>query len=270
MAVTDRVTGFRTVREFLVRWGPRLLGVGITVVGWWALASVFPNELMPFPEETARLTWELYASGAVFPDLIPTLQRIAIAFCGAMVLGIVFGTLMGSWQYAEMFFSPGLVVGLAIPGISLAAMATLIFGFSILAPVSVGILAVTPFITINVWKGVQDIDMDLIEMARAFDASSLRSLRRILIPSIAPSLFAGTRFGLALSWKAVTVAEAFASSSGVGYRIVQTYRAAMLEQTWAWAGAFIVIIILVEYGILKPLERWVFDYRVESQFALFG
>jgi ABC-type nitrate/sulfonate/bicarbonate transport system permease component len=267
---SDTFLGYGNITGLVWRWSPRFLGIALTFVGWFALASVFPQNLMPYPDEVIYLTWQLYASGAVFEHLIPTLTRIGLAFAGAMVLGIILGTLMGTRNFAEMAVSPLIVIGLSVPGVSLAAMATLIFGFSILAPVSMGIIAVTPFITINVWKGVSDIDMDLVEMAQAFDVSPLRSIRRIIIPNAAPSLFAAARFGLALSWKAVTVAEAFASADGIGHKILQTYRAAMLEETWAWAGAFIVLIIIVEYGIFKPIEQRAFRYRVENQFTLFG
>jgi len=252
------------------RWAPRVLALVFTYALWYGIASVFPENLMPFPIETLQLTWGLYASGAAIEQLIPTLSRIVVAFVGAMAVGILLGVAMGSTDFGQKFFSPFVVIGLALPGIALAAIMRLIFGFSFVAPVLAAVIGVSPFITVNIWKGVENVDQALLEMGDSFDIGNGRLLRRIIVPNIAPSLFAAIRFGLALCWKIVTVVEVFAASNGIGFMVSSTYDSFRFAESFAWAVVFMIVVIFVEYLLLKPLERRMFEYRQDVDFRLTG
>jgi NitT/TauT family transport system permease protein len=172
---------------------------------------------------------------------------------------------MGSNPFGLKFFIPYIIVGLSIPAIAWAAIGTLVFSFSIWAPVSATVAVTFPFIAINVWKGVENIDSDLVDMSKSFGTSNSRILRRLIIPNAAPELFSGVRFGMAISWKIVTIAEMFSSSSGVGYKLVQAYERYQFERAWAWAIVFMIVILAIEYFVLRPLERKAYAYRQDAE-----
>lgn len=242
----------------------RAFGIGLGIAAWYGIAAIFPAELMPYPAETLILTWELVVSGIVTTHLLDTLWRTWWGFVGAMVVGVGIGVVMGTNDFGRQFALPYVVAGLSVPAIAWAAVTTLIFGFSELAPITATVAVTFPFIAINVWKGVENIDADLVDMCESFDVSRPRMLRRVIIPNAAPQLFAAVRFGLAISWKIVTIAEIFASSSGIGYKLIQAYTRYQFERAWAWAVVFIVVILLIEYGILRRLERKVYEYRHDA------
>jgi len=252
------------------RWTPRVLAVVLTYGLWYGIASVFPENLMPYPIETIEIAWGLYASGAAIEQLIPTLSRIAVAFVCAMTVGILLGIAMGSTEFGQKYFSPFVVIGLALPSIALAAIARLIFGFTFIAPVTAATVAVFPFITVNIWKGVESVDQELLSMSSAFGISNRRLLRRVIVPNTAPSLFAAIRFGLALSWKVVTVVEVFAASNGIGFMVSSSYDSFRFAEAFGWAVVFMVIVIFVEYLVLKPLEHRMFAYRQDVELDLVG
>lgn len=252
------------------KWTARLIGLLAGLAGWIALASVFPNQLMPYPFETIGLAWGLVESGSAWPNLRDTLVRTLWGFIGSMLLGIALGVFMGVNNYSQRFFTPYVVIGLSIPAIAWAAVTTIIYGFSIMAPVIATVLTTFPYVAINVWKGVENLEPDLIDMSKSFKISRYRMLRRLIIPSAAPFLFSSFRFGLAISWKIVTIAEIFAASSGIGYKLMQAYQLYRFEEAWAWASLFIIVILAIEYGIIKPIERRVFEYRHDADFALIG
>ncbi|MFC7251617.1 ABC transporter permease [Halomicroarcula sp. GCM10025324] len=249
-------------------WAARLFGILIGLGAWIWLASVFPNRLMPFPLETLSLAWDITVSGAAFTHIGWTLWLTLLSFVGTMIVGGAIGVAMGVNHYSKRFGTPYIIAGLSVPAVALAAAATLIFGFGSTAPVVATVIAVFPFVAINVWKGVESLESDYIEMSKAFDVSVFRILRRVVIPNAAPSLFTAMRFGLALSWKVVTVVEIFAGSKGVGYKIMQTYQLYRFEEAWAWAVLFLIVILIIEYGFFKPLERKVFEYRQDADFQL--
>ena len=47
----------------------RAFGIILGIIGWSALASVFPNQLMPFPFETLGLAWGLVERGVAWSNL---------------------------------------------------------------------------------------------------------------------------------------------------------------------------------------------------------
>jgi ABC-type nitrate/sulfonate/bicarbonate transport system permease component len=63
-------------------------------------------------------------------------------------------------------------------------------------------------------------------------------------------------------------AEVFAASSGIGYKTIFAYQSFNYSLAWAWALLFIVIIVLIEYGVFKPLERRVFEYRQDADLSI--
>ncbi|MDX1744771.1 MAG: ABC transporter permease subunit, partial [Halobacteriales archaeon] len=212
----------------------RVIGLVAIIVGWQALASVFPNNLFPFPVEIAALIIELVRGGTVFINVWDTLVRTVLGFIAAMILGVSVGVLLGINETTQRWVLPYLLVGLSISGLSSAAIGMLIFGFSILSHVFATMIAVFPYIAVNVWKGVEDIDADLLDMSQSFDISNHRMLRRVVLPDIAPALFSAYRFGLATSWKIVTVVEVFGSNSGVGHKLIQSYTLQQYSRAWAW------------------------------------
>ena len=268
MAVENRTLPLARIRNS--PWIARAFGLALGFVGWTLMAMVFPNNLMPYPFETLVLAYELVNSGVAWPHLAATLWRTLWGFLGAMFLGILIGVAMGINDYSEGLFSPYVTIGLSIPAIAWAAITTLIYGFTIMAPVGATILTTFPYIAINVWKGVEAIDVDLIYMSDSFNVSRPRMLARLIVPSAAPALFSAFRFGLAVSWKIVTIAEVFSSNSGIGYKLMEAYELFRFEQAWAWSVLFIIVILLIEYGVVKPLERRVFEYRHDADFELLG
>jgi len=255
----------------------RVIGIGVGFVLWSLLAAQFPRELLPTPVETVGLAWGLVADGTAWIHISATFQSLFWAFLFAMLRGGTLGILMGLNSYSQNFFTPYVNIGLSIPGLAWAAVAFLVFSYGSIAlgtlrfaPVVAATLTVFPYIAINIWKGVENIDHDLLRMANAFSISRRRVLWRVVLPNIAPQIFSAVRFGLAIGWKVTIIAELFAGSAGVGYKLEHAYQVYQYEEAWAWAAVFLFIIILIEYGVFKPIERRAFDWRTDVELSDIG
>ncbi|MFB6202276.1 MAG: ABC transporter permease [Halorhabdus sp.] len=252
------------------QWYVRGFGILVLFMLWTILASLFPFKLMPYPYQALDAVGTLFAKGAVVPNLIATSVRVFFGFLGALALGIGIGVFMGINNYGRKLFTPYVMFGLSIPGLAWAITMTLVFGFTLLAPVTTAVLIIYPYIAIQIWKGVENIRSELIEMAGAFNVSRLRTLYRVIIHNIAPELFTAFRYSFSLSWKIIPVAELFSTGSGVGYKLMQAYDFYNFEAVWAWIIIYIAVVLLVEYGLLQPLEKKVFAYRSDADFGLVG
>lgn len=284
MAIRNRVRTYideeetgGLLRNLITGVSARLIGILVGLAAWTLLAINFPRNLLPTPAETLLLVWELVSSGTAWVDLSATFKSMVWAFLLAMILGGSLGVFMGINDYTQNFFTPYVNIGLSIPGVAWGATTFLIFGYQDLfldtlrlAPVAAATLTVFPYIAVNVWKGVENIDHDLIRMGKSFDVSRRRILWRTIIPNIAPQLFSAFRFGLAIGWKVTIIAEVFAGSAGVGYKLMHAYQVYQYERAWAWAALFLIFIILIEYGVFRPLERRAFDYRSDVELSAIG
>lgn len=265
------------VRSLLSDSFARGIGIGVGFIVWSVLAAQFPRELLPTPIETVGLAWGLVTDGTAWIHISTTFQSLFWAFLFAMLLGSTLGILMGLNSYSQNFFTPYVNIGLSIPGLAWAATAFLVFSYGSMvfgtlrfAPVAAATLTVFPYVAINIWKGVENIDHDLLRMANAFSISRRRILWRIILPNIAPQIFSAVRFGLAIGWKVTIIAELFAGSAGVGFKLEHAYQVYQYEEAWAWAAVFLFVIILIEYGVFKPIERRAFAWRSDVELSNIG
>jgi NitT/TauT family transport system permease protein len=89
-----------------------------------------------------------------------------------------------------------------------------------------------------------------------------KTLRHVTLPQLAPFAAAAARSGLALVWKIVLVVEALGGhATGVGHQIHAAFGNYDVPTILAYALAFIVVIQIVEFGVLQPLQARVNRWR---------
>lgn len=189
--------------------------------------------------------------------LLRVLAIIVICLVGSLILGI----LMGTRTDFEAPVANILPVWMAMPGLVVILFSLVLFGFSNLSIiVSVTFLSL-PYGTVNIWKGIQAVDTDLVEMATVFDFDTQSMWREIYLPSIMPFLFASSRYLLAMIWKITLTAEVFGAQVGIGAMIRFWFSASDITQMLTYFTLFLIAIFVIEYGVLTQLERRAFAYR---------
>jgi NitT/TauT family transport system permease protein len=83
----------------------------------------------------------------------------------------------------------------------------------------------------------------------------------VVLPSLAPFMFASLRYGLANGWKGLLVAEIFAATSGAGWNIQYWYDAHRAYGVVGYALFFIGFALAVEQLLFQPLSDRVFRWR---------
>jgi len=245
----------------------RLLAVLVFLALWEIASLFFLKNFLPQVGTIAARIWVLYSSGAFFVQLADTLRRVFVGFFFAYTISILLGIWMGMNEKIEKFFEILVLIGISIPGLGFIIVAIIWFGISeVTAYTSVFVLA-TPLIIFNFWKGSQAIDTDLIEMANAFQASRWMILREVLLPSLVPYMLAAARFGLSASWKVTVLVELLALNSGVGYMINQQFQEYSIVGVMAWMFGFTIVMMAIEFGILKTIERWATKWRSDQRIS---
>src|SRR5512139_2477132 len=82
----------------------RWLAFIFVLIIWQALSSLDVLALLPTPWRVAQVMWRLVTTRLFFQQLVFSLARIATGFLIAVVIGTVFGILMGSRRFWDRFF----------------------------------------------------------------------------------------------------------------------------------------------------------------------
>lgn len=238
----------------------------VTIVVAWTLlaAGLGLEDTISSPLLIAERMSELLQSGEWVPDVVATFRRVIYGFVVTTVLGTFIGILMGWSSFWETALKDYIVIGMALPSLFAAVFAAMWFGFSDLTPTAAGAIISFPFLTQNVYEGMKDVDGSLISMSRSFDISRLRTVRRVIIPAVLPEWFAGARYAFAICFKITTLAELIVSEVGIGFRIQEQLSLLSVTGVLTWTFFFTIIIMIVEYGVFRQIEKRVFDWRDEA------
>src|SRR5262249_251296 len=118
-----------------------------------------------------------------------------------------------------------------------------------------------PLIITNVWQGTRTVNADFIELARVVRMPNRKIMTKIYLPTILPYFFSGARLAFGFGWRVSLVAETIGSSRGVGYRLRQAADLIRTDHVFAWNVRVVMMMAVIEMGILKPLEEYLFRWK---------
>ncbi len=228
----------------------------------WELAARWAgSRLFPPPSAVFTALWAETASGQLPHNLGITLWRVACAFVIAMALGSALGLAMGRSPRLDRLLDSLLTGLLNLPALVGIVLIYVWFGLSEATAIAAVALNKLPSTAVTVREGTRALDQGLIEMARSFRMGRVSIIRNVILPQLFPYLFAAARSGLALIWKIVLVAELLGRSDGVGFQIQVYFQLFDVTGILAYTMAFIVVVQLIEWLALQPLERWATRWR---------
>lgn len=241
--------------------GLRVSSIVALLFLWWLLSLLFPPTLVPRPWDTLAEVADIVTTGHFFTEMGSTLRRVLVGFCFAMGVSIPLGIVMGTMRSLESFFEPPVILGLTMPGLIWAVLMIMFFGLTETSAYAAVAITIFPMLAISIWQGAKSIDKDLIDMSRVFRASPWSKVVDVILPQLISHILAAIRYGLGLAWKVVVVVEMFGFSNGVGYQVVRGFNVFSMKAVLAWAITFLVVMIVIEFGIIGWLERRVTRWR---------
>lgn len=235
----------------------------LLLLAFWqagAMLAATPR-LMPPPAAVLRAIAAETASGELPWHLGITLLRVAASFVLAMGIGLVIGLVMGRVRLADELGQPWLVFFLNLPALVTIILCYIWIGLVEAAAVTAVALNKIPNVVVTVREGARALDKGLLEMAEVFEVPWRRRIEHVVLPQLYPYLAVAARSGLALIWKIVLVVELLGRSNGVGFQLGVSFQMFDVAGILAYALSFIVVVQLIEWGILQPLERRVNRWR---------
>jgi nitrate ABC transporter permease subunit len=202
------------------------------VLSVWQLLCLNPESLMPGPFQVVQQTWN-YIVNPFFDNggtdkglgwqIFISLQRVAVGYGIAAVLGIAAGVIIGLSTFMRRGFDPLIQVLRTVPPLAWLPISLGVFQDN--NPAAIFVIFVTAVwpIVINTAMGVQQIPKDYNNVAKVLRLSKIEYVLSILVPSTVPYVFSGLRIGIGLAWLAIVAAEMLKSDGGIGFFIWDAY-----------------------------------------------
>ena len=242
------IVGQRTLRRLVV---PVLL-----LVTWQALAhfGLINRRFMGSPADILASLWELARSGQLTVHLGISLWRALFGLLVGASLALVFGVLAGLSKLGEDAIDSTIQAIRTLPFLGLVPLFILWFGLGETPRILLVALGSFFPVYLNVFKGIRDVDEQLIELGRSYKLSRWALVRDIILPAALPSALVGLRYAIGISWLSLVVAEQINSSSGLGWLIVQANELAQTSVIMTALAIYAVIGVAAD-GIVRLIER---------------
>jgi len=246
------------LKSYILPWIVPIAGLLFWQVGSWL--GAFPATLLPAPTVIVKALWEITSSGELLRNLLITFRRVLLGLSLGLTLGFFLGVLTGTFKIFDAVFGPLIVIFRQIPMFAWIPMIILAFGIEEQSKII--FIAIGTFypMVINTYDGMKSADPKNLEVGRVFQYTRLQLFKKIVFPSAFPSILAGFRFSVGMSWMLVVGAELLGSSSGVGFMMAWARQLFNMDLVLANVVVVGVIGILINRGINR-FEKKILAWR---------
>jgi ABC-type nitrate/sulfonate/bicarbonate transport system permease component len=217
----------------------------LLILLWWYASVAGQNYYLPTPGVIASTFGDTWFGPRMVDDALPSVARLLTGFTLAGLLGVGLGVLIGSSPKLRAFTEPVLEFLRAIPPPVLVPLLILLAGIDSTMKVLVIISGCIWPVLLNTVEGVRAVDPVLADTCRAYGIRGSARLRTLVLRSASPQIMAGLRQALSIAIILMVISEMFASSSGLGFTIVQFQRGFAIPEMWTG----IVLLGLLGFGL---------------------
>ena len=241
-------------------WLLSALGAIAFLALWTGVAhsGLVPRIFLPDPAEVLRrfvqLTDAPFAGYTLQRHLFSSLQRFAMGFGVAVVVGIPLGLLMAWFPTIDRIVSPMFEAVRFVAPIAWVPFAALWFGTGIGGPILIIFAGAFPPVLINTYRGARYVDVKYLEASRMLGAGPWRGITQVMLPAALPSIVSGLRVSAGLGWQSLVGAELIVASSGVGYLMVKGQAGLSTSTVMSGMIAIGFVGLLIDV-LLRKLER---------------
>jgi ABC-type nitrate/sulfonate/bicarbonate transport system permease component len=225
----------------------------------WALAALAVNKpLLPAPwsviysfiiDLPRGLGWHILISG----------WRILAAMLITTVIGVPLGLWLGQDRRWDRFAFPLIFTTYPIPKIALLPVIILFLGIGDASKIFLITLILFFQVLVIVRDASHNLPAEYTLSLRSLGANRFQLLKYVYLPACLPATLTSLRLNVAVSIAVLYLAESFATSSGLGYYIMDTWQ--RLDYTRMYAGVLAMSLVgAFLFSLLALIEshlcRW--------------
>ncbi len=235
----------------------KLIAIAFWIVLWQLVYKVVAQEiLIVSPAQVITRLFELIKQEEFWRSTLLSIFSIMIGYLLAVAIGVLLAVLTTKISFLYDLFYPVLSLIKATPVASFIILALVWIGRDNV-PMFISFLMVLPIVWSNVSAGINEVDKDLIEVAKIFEFSKIKTILKVYIPSVLPMFLSACTTGLGFAWKAGISAEVISVPT---YSIgTQLYNAKIYIETqdlFAWTLVVVLLSVLIEKLVVSIIDRF--------------
>ena len=235
---------------------------GFLVLGflWHAGSVLLGEELLPRPVATTALFFERLVTAEFWGHIGISFARLLAGLFVALATALPLGLLMGHWRLFDGATSPLLFITYPIPKIVLLPVFFTLVGLGDASRVLLIALTVGYQMLVILRATAQALDPSYLQAFLSMGGTKREAVRHVYLPALLPSLFTSLKVASGTAMAVLFLAESFATTSGLGYLIMDAWGMGDVE------GMFVDILAMSLLGLffylaLGLLERIFVPWR---------
>jgi len=240
-------------------------GIGLALfVGLWYLATLkgggLPGPLQTWDEALKVFADPFYRNGpndqGIGWNILASLQRVAIGFGFAALVGIPAGFMIGRFKFLAGMVNP--LIGLLRPVSPLAWLPIGLLVFKKADPAAtwtIFICSIWPMI-LNTAQGVMRIPQDYMNVARVLNLSEARIFTKILFPAVLPYMLTGIRLSIGTAWLVIVAAEMLTGGVGIGFWVWDEWNNLKVEHIIIAIFVIGIVGLMLEQTLIAVAKRF--------------
>ena len=235
-------------------------GLLILLALWIAVTygGMVSPQMLPTPTDLLAhaklLAVEGYRGTGLWGHTLASVGRTLTGFICAVALGVPIGLGMARFKWLEATLGPIVAFIRPIPPIAFIPLAVLYLGLGELAKIVLIFTAAFMFVVLNAEAGFRSVPVLLLRAGQMLGYSERRLFTHVILPASLPSVMAGVRTALAVSWALVVAAELIAAQQGLGYMVSSAGNFSDLKTVYVGIIIIGIIGFLLDWGA-RQVER---------------
>lgn len=244
-------------------WALRLTSVVVIIAAWEVIGRAVNPVLLSSPSAIAVAFVRMVADGTLPQAVGESLVVLGMGSLLGVAFGLCIGLAAGRNRVLAALIELPLNALYATPSVALIPVIVVWFGFGPTAKTVVVTLFVLFPVLINTMRGVQEVDRELVEVARSFCSGERRMWFDLILPSALPYVVTGLRLAIGRALIGVIVAEFFTAFAGLGNLIVTNANGFHTDRT------FVPILVIAVFGVvltalLEYVERRIVRWSAQD------
>ncbi len=241
---------------------PPFLGL-LVLIGIWHVAThkggSIPGPAKVWEAATILFSDPFYSNGpndqGIGWNILSSLQRVAIGFGIAALVGIPAGFMIGRFEFLANMVNP--IISLLRPVSPLAWLPIGLLVFKKADPAAtwtIFICSIWPMI-INTAVGVQRVPQDYMNVARVLALSEWKIVTKILFPAVLPYMLTGIRLSIGTAWLVIVAAEMLTGGVGIGFWVWDEWNNLKVEHIIIAIFVIGIVGLILEQGLIMLAKK---------------
>jgi nitrate/nitrite transport system permease protein len=246
---------------------PPVLGLLLLVL-IWSMVSMATAGSIPTPIDTLKQAIDIFSDPfyrkgpndqGVGWNVLASLQRVALGFGLAALVGIPAGFVIGRFEFMSRMFNPLISLMRPVSPLAWLPIGLLVFkGAHPAAIWTIFICSIWPMI-INTAVGVQRVPQDYMNVARVLNLSEWKIVTKILFPSVLPYMLTGVRLAVGTAWLVIVAAEMLTGGVGIGFWVWDEWNNLNVKNIIIAIFIIGIVGLMLEYALIKIASAFTYE-----------